>query len=295
VNGDTAGDLDGAGWRIVVSGDGFVTDHRVRGVPVLPAVAYLDFVVRAAHAALGPAPVELRDVAVVAPLAISPGETRIVCVLLARGRGDRVWFQVVSEAPGRVVEHVSGSLRPADRETRPPRLDLASITARCATPLDVQRLYPASGGQAIEYGPCFRAVTWARTSGDEVLASVVLPESPRWRDLHVLHPAVVDGALHALAAVLESDSDGGLYLPFVFGRVQELAALPERVLVHGRRKDRGTGRGAELLCGDVRLYDADGRPCAALDDVTLKRVPAGRAIGEARAATREASQEEREP
>ncbi len=281
VQGTAKSRLSGAEWRINLSGDGFVRDHRVNGVAVLPGVAYLDFAVRAARSELGVARVALEQVALVAPLCLERGEETTLSVSLTRGRGDRVWFEVVSDSRDRgSVEHASGSLRVAVGETVASHMDVAWLAGRCPATIGRDRLYPGHERQPIQYGPSFRSVEWARTNGEEVFASVALTDLTREDVDHVLHPALLDGALQALATVLEGDSSSALYVPFAFGSVRPLAALPTRTLVYGRRTKAAGNGGAELLRGDIRVCDEDGRIVVELDDVALKRVPPGRPMTE---------------
>jgi acyl transferase domain-containing protein/acyl carrier protein len=79
-----------------------------------------------------------------------------------------------------------------------------------AVPVDITDLYAGLAGRDLRYGPTFQGVRALWTNGDETYAEVSLPEAARAdADRFGIHPALLDAALHPLAA-----TGDGVRLPF---------------------------------------------------------------------------------
>lgn len=89
-----------------------------------------------------------------------------------------------------------------------------------ADPLDMTDLYPRLAERGFQYGPAFQGLRAAWTSRDEVYADVRVDAGRAARaDAFVLHPALLDSALHAVLAPL-LDREDGMFLPMVLRGIQ---------------------------------------------------------------------------
>ncbi|WP_460444064.1 type I polyketide synthase, partial [Amycolatopsis cihanbeyliensis] len=131
------------------------------------------------------------------------------------------------------TRHADGVLTTTDPATEPAVPD-TNWPPPDAEPVDMSGLYEWFAGAGYAYGPLFRGLRAAWRRAGEVLAEVALPDGDA--DGFGLHPAVLDAALHALAAT--RPWTGEQRLPFAW----------EGVTLHAS--------GASLL--RVRLTDRDG-------------------------------------
>ncbi len=74
-----------------------------------------------------------------------------------------------------------------------------------AQPVSVEELYEDLAARGLSYGPSFQGLRVAWRRGEELFAEVELPGGGEGVDAYVVHPALLDAALHCLAC----DSLGG--------------------------------------------------------------------------------------
>ncbi len=128
------------------------------------------------------------------------------------------------------------------------------------TPMD--GLYDELAAQGYDYGPTFQGVRALWRDGDEVFAEVALPdELTQGTPEFVLHPALLDAALHAVAATGLLPAAPGIRLPFAWSGVRVHAAGASTLRVRLRR----TGADAVTLTAT----DATGAPVVSVGSLAL--------------------------
>ncbi|WP_308356480.1 type I polyketide synthase [Streptomyces sp. ODS05-4] len=215
----------------------WLADHAVAGTTLLPATAFLEMALYAGG--LTGAPV-LAELTLTAPLPLPPdgvvevqlkvagpdaaGRRRLLCHARRQTPDDdRPWQQ-----------HASGTLVP-DQPDQPG----GPVRAGAWPPPEAAPLLPAGGagdGYArlaeggLGYGPLFQGLSAAWRDGETLYAEVELPEAAETgtptaygQPGFVLHPALLDAALHVLA--LDGLTTGGAEgtaaaLPFAFDGVR---------------------------------------------------------------------------
>ncbi|SFS90053.1 type I polyketide synthase [Saccharopolyspora flava] len=257
-------------WRGEVGTDAqpWLADHVVQGVPVLPATGYLDAALSAAAVAFGPdRPVRVRDLELRQPLPLAAGTT--VHTSLRTTGDDTAQVAVhARSAAGRWVRHAVATVR-AEHPGRPGPEPLGELTG--GRPVEVYRELAELGQH---YGPAFRGLRTARAGNDRASAGIALPAAaPRSRH-HVLHPALADSCLHALAAAAAERvaEDPGLHLPMSLGSVRVFGDPAEGVrcdAVLDPADEHGDG-----LVGTVQLVDGSGRVLVEMAEVYLRRLRA---------------------
>ncbi|MEU7022620.1 type I polyketide synthase [Streptomyces sp. NPDC046203] len=268
----------------------WLADHEVAGEILLPGAAFVDMALYAGASVGADA---LDELVLTAPLVL-PVDEAVAVQVKVTGPDDAGRRTVLfhsrpdaSAADGPWVRHATGTLSPAreaavaeettDGGSWPPEGAVALFAGgEGAGAGPYERL--AEGG--LRYGPAFRGLRAVWRHGAELYAEVALPEEalrdplsgaegPRF----VLHPALLDAALHALALdqvtgsapeATEPEADG-LPLPFAFSGVRVHARGVRHVRV---RVSPGTDGQA-----GVELTDGTGAPMVTIRSLALRPLP----------------------
>ena len=247
--------------RVSLQTHPWLADHEVAGTPILPGAAFLEMALRAGRE-VGAGTVE--ELTLQAPL-ILPEEGAVAVQVLVDGPGreDGRSISIRSRAEGDAewVEHAVGRLAaepvaPAGPPDRWPPEGAEEIGA--------SELYPRLAAAGLEYGPAFRGLRRAWRRGKEVFAEVALAEAERAEaGLYMLHPALLDAALHAGAALAGGEEDE-LRLPFVWSGVSLTAAGAAEMRVSLTAPAAGEitvvahgGTGAAIVAGSLRTRALD--------------------------------------
>ncbi|MFJ6714522.1 SDR family NAD(P)-dependent oxidoreductase [Streptomyces sp. NPDC091265] len=261
--------------RLTAEGSpGWLADHAVSGTVLVPATAFIDLALFAGERTGSP---YIEELTLETPLILDgkpfdlqatvrpePGTGRARLAVHARraGGADDQW-----------TRHVSVTLtgEPDGAATLPPDFPTVWPPAG-AEAVPVDGLYEELAARGYEYGPTFRGVRAAWRADDDVFADVLLPDEgalhsdvPR----HSIHPALLDAAVHPLAAGLLDvpGGEGRTELPFSWTGIGLHAAGATALRVRLRR----------LPGGGVAVAAADpaGGPVAVVDELTLREIPAG--------------------
>ncbi|MFG3240164.1 type I polyketide synthase [Streptomyces sp. NPDC048157] len=267
----------------------WLADHVVAGEILLPATSFVEM---ALHAGGLAGTNVLDELVLTAPLPLPPGGAVALQVKVAGadGTGRRtVLFHSRPHTPAGDqpwLRNATGTLSPArpdaDGPGGAPRPD-APWPPEAAVPLRADG--PESGpyerlaAEGLRYGPAFRGMSAAWRHGEELYADVALPEAARTARRaadgpgFVLHPALLDAALHAVAldSLVANDSGAageaadGLALPFAFSGVRVHTAGVRRLRVR-------VAPGPDGRSG-VELTDDTGSPVATVRSLALRRLP----------------------
>jgi acyl transferase domain-containing protein/acyl carrier protein len=249
----------------------WLADHRVAGMPTLPAAAMLE-----AFAASAPRehPVAIEDIAFHALLPLDVptslhtqiGEGR--ALLHAAPHGSDEWQLIASAALG------TGSARGEHT------ISLAVLQEHVGEPVDVGAFYAAfENASAIGYGETFRVVTALfrgnGTHEGQALAQLRLADDG---DAHAmrLHPALLDGAFQTVAAAISAQATTAAgYLPAGLGRFTWLAIPSGSTLWAWTRVKV---RDDDVLVADIDILGEDGTLVAQADSLRLQpnRAASGR-------------------
>ena len=251
---------------------GFVGDHLVHGVVVLPGTAYVELGLAAARAIAGP-PASLRDLAIREPMVFSDDRPRIVqCVLSPDAGGHRVRVFSHEREDERWQLHAEARLEAAGAPTAPESLD--DVRRRCsAGALDAAAFYARLEGRGLPFGERLRGVVEVAVGDGEALARIEAPRVvAREAGHYVFHPALLDACLQAMAAAVPDDGGGTVYMPIAIGEVSVTAPPPTRLLAHARVRPHATG---DALLAEVTIRSAeDGSAVALVSGVVLKKADA---------------------
>ncbi|WP_436845277.1 type I polyketide synthase [Streptomyces sioyaensis] len=254
--------------RVSVAAQPWLAEHVVSGSVLLPGTAFLELAVRAGDQ-VGCGQVE--ELTLQAPLVLPErGAVQLQVAVGAADESGRRTLSVYSrpqdaETEQPWIRHAAGVL---GTDSAAPGADLSQWPPAGAEPVTVEGLYEGMTAAGFGYGPVFRGLRQVWSRGDELFASVELPESavPDAAGFG-LHPALLDSALHALGLVTADEADEGRgRLPFSWSGVT-LHASGASVL-----RARLTVRGPDAVA--LELADASGGPVATIDSLVLRPVSA---------------------
>ncbi|SHM11822.1 type I polyketide synthase AVES [Actinacidiphila paucisporea] len=255
----------------------YLDQHRVAGVPVLPAAAMLEWGLAAARSVPGGqgAPFTLEGVTFNEFLPLAQEHPRPVQAVVEPREAGAALIRCYSreDAAAEWVEHATATAtRPAPE--RPADAEPATLTAGM-TEIAVDALYARLRAGAVDHGPAFRALRRLWRAGDEATALVETAPAPGGAagsggDGYVMDPPLLDACFQSVGAFL---GDGeGVPLPVSLGRCTVFEPLPSRVWCRVLRTDDGTA-GERVL--DLALHAEDGRCLATVEALRFRAVPAG--------------------
>ena len=267
----------------------WLNDHRVFERVIAPGALY-GAMAASASVAGSSGPVVVEDMqlhnALVFPDQDSGDETEAAgrkVQLVLGGSGDEAsdLVRILSRGPAEAEWTLHTECRVPSGGDSPgavQRVDLEGLK-RGLSSVDAAILYRARAASGIDLGPSFRTLgsIWARPG--EALGEVSLPQGLD-RHAAIMHPLLLDGCFQVVAAarIQGSAADETTYLPFGWERLWlTTGSLPERVVCHvrmsesSRAPDAQVGEPAEVLSGELRIYDAGGVLVGGLDGYTIKR------------------------
>ncbi|MFF5197949.1 SDR family NAD(P)-dependent oxidoreductase, partial [Streptomyces anthocyanicus] len=249
----------------------WLADHTVAGTTLLPGTGFVELAALAGER-LGCPRVE--ELTLSAPLVLP--ERDGVRIQLAVGEADGAGRRVVyvyarpdggDETPGAVAKArpwtalAKGVLAPATGTgTAADGLPVWPPTGASEVPLD--GVYDRLAAQEYAYGPAFQGLRRVWRGDGEIYAEVALPEEQRAdAGRYVLHPALLDAALHPLLPGV-ADQDRAALLPFAWSGVT-IHATGASVL-----RVRLTLTGADVAA--LTVADATGAPVASVESLLLR-------------------------
>ncbi|MGH9754660.1 MAG: type I polyketide synthase [Blastocatellia bacterium] len=250
-------------------------DHRVKGVTVLPAAAYLQITLAAAKEIFGDRARALEHVTFKEALITPDGDTLTAQLVISPDRpGSAVFkFYSLDAKGGPATLHASGTIQIGDEEEFGyfAADDLVGrIKARCEEHRYGAEHYEAMRNRGLDYGPAYQGVEelWRR---DGAAMARVRPQEYSGS----INAPLLDACFQALEAALPEGVDGfgqpDCYLPVNLESLriyrQPGAELWSHAVVRqGARPD------ADVLEGDVLVLNEDGQPVLEANGLSVKRV-----------------------
>ncbi|MFJ5779718.1 SDR family NAD(P)-dependent oxidoreductase [Streptomyces sp. NPDC093094] len=258
--------------RLSLAEQPWLTDHTVFGSVIVPGTGLLELATAAAHeaGAAGVAQLTLAE-----PLVIDDA-VRIQITVGAPDTSGRRTITVHSSpetAPTEWTQHASGELAgsAADPDTSGFG-ELAQWPVPGAERVGLDGFYDRFAAQGIDYGPVFRGLTELWRKGDTAYGLVRLPDPSAGAEF-LLHPALLDTALHVMKGVAREEAPGAL-LPFEWSDVDLHAAGGGELRV---RIDVSAGTEGAEGGQEIRVWACDpaGGPVVRIGALHLRRATAG--------------------
>lgn len=251
----------GGAYRTDLAGDNWiVAEHRVDGRLMVPGTAYLELVCAAALARGVSFPLRVRELLLLAPLVVQPGE-RAALYTSAHETKEGLEVRIESQdGTGQWQLHASARGVVASGVPKPP----LSIDAALLVP-------PTGAGQAaaparlragrIDVGPRWQCLDWIVPHGDVAVGHFQLPAAfAEEASSFTLHPALLD----ALASVIGVRGNCP-YLPFSYTGVAVHAPLgADAYCLASERASAGA------LHASLRIAGPQGQLLVSIEDYTLR-------------------------
>ncbi|WSD92481.1 SDR family NAD(P)-dependent oxidoreductase [Streptomyces canus] len=251
---------------VSLRGQPWLADHAVHGTALLPGTAFAELALHAGEQ-LGAGTVD--ELTIESPLVLpETGAVRLQVTVGTEDTSGRRTVSVHSRADaddGNWVRHATGRLTSG----RPDPVPFPGAWPPAGEPVDVDALATRAADAGLDYGPAFQGVTAVWRSGTDTFLEVELQEEQR-ADAAVfgLHPALLDAALRPLALGAEP---GSVRLPFSWAGVRRYAAGAASLRVRLSERDD------DVVA--VSVTDADGRPVADAEALTLRTTQAAQLLG----------------
>jgi polyketide synthase 12 len=211
--------------RLALASQSWLADHAVGGVVVFPGAGFVELAIRAGDE-VGCSVVD--ELTLAAPLMLpASGSVSVQVVVSSADESDARGVSVFSrvDSGSGWVLHAEGLLSSARAE---PAADLSVWPPVGAVAVDIDGLYDRLAAHGYGYGPAFRGLSAMWRRGEEIFAEVSLPTDGNVSPAGFgVHPAVLDAALHAVIASIETGDDGGkdgVLVPFLWQGVSLHAA-----------------------------------------------------------------------
>ena len=289
--------LNGVSFQSDFTGrEHFLADHRVKGVAVLPGVAYLEMAYAAAQLAGATGGIVLRQVGWVRPLTVTSDGGRVVTTI-SRDDFGCLHFEVTSGVSEHAsVMHCRGAIL-TDQILGESRLNLHDLQKQTSTQsFSAEHCYQTFAQAGVDYGPTHRVLDSVSVGASQALAHLSLSDAVlSGTKGFALHPSLLDGALQATVALLLAESEFSLsegrpMLPFVVDEVQIYRPCPASVWVWLRPSaprdqaqtretsiDRDHAQASDASAAqsmiDIDLCDEQGFVCVALRGLVSRTLP----------------------
>jgi acyl transferase domain-containing protein/acyl carrier protein len=241
----------------------YLDDHRIQGVAVLPASAYLEMALAAAVEFFGEQSFVLKDVEFDRALFLPESGTHTIQVILSPGADGAASFHIYSR-PGEQASkswtlHATGKACPQQDSATSPvlgRETLAEVQTRYSEKISGQNYYLRLRESGIHYGSFFQSIAQLWRNNGDVLGEVRVPDGPNGEfNAYQLHPAILDAGLQilgvAVAAEATENGNQGIFMPT---RIDQFR-ICGRPGVHLWSEAHVQEREADAVTGEVRLFD----------------------------------------
>ncbi|WP_370381429.1 SDR family NAD(P)-dependent oxidoreductase [Catenulispora sp. GAS73] len=263
--------------RLALADQAWLADHAVDDTTLLPGAAFVELVLAAGgRAGCG----RIEELALQAPLVLPADGAVLLRVQLGPELDGERAIEVHSRAEDEDPDapaadetawtrHAAGVLGVSD--PAPAADPTGAAVPQGADPVDLETAYRELGERGYRYGPSFRCLRGLHRHDGVLLADLALPDGVDPAGF-LLHPALLDAALHPLALETAGDTHAdtrdAVSLPFSWEGVECFAEGAKAA------RARLTHTGPQTV--RVELFDAQDAPVLLVETLTVRSVPRAR-------------------
>lgn len=259
----------------------YLTDHRVRGLPVFPAAAYIEMMLAGSGAVSAVRQHTLTDIVFHEAFLLPAHNQNALQLTLSPGTGDRQQLQIHSRpiSDGHQQSdwtlHASGQIS-AGKETMLPKRDLLHQTpAANQETISTATHYNYMRQRSLEYGPAFQRVAgiWSLSATDAIAKIQLTAHGGADGAGYCLHPTLLDAGFQVLLTLAISRlnlPDTAMYLPVGVERLDFYHSCTDetawcQVTMTPRVEDAG-------IVGDIRYFDTAGQVLAEVHGLRCQKI-----------------------
>ncbi|MBL4837439.1 MAG: SDR family NAD(P)-dependent oxidoreductase, partial [Kordiimonadaceae bacterium] len=250
----------------------YLKDHNVRGQRILPGAMGLELVRSAFAGAQNLKPVILKRVSWRRPLVLDVGCMTAEIKLTVMQEKETA-FALCGEDGG--ADYMRGVITEPALGEAVPQLDIEGALSKAPRVISRDWLYDGYEKLGIIYGPTFRVVDKVWAGQDTLVARLCLPEitdasgTATNGDAFAMHPAMLEGAFHAVLALFADDTQGTIAFPVGVDALSFLAPTASKMWAVLRVQSQTAG----MHKIDIDLVDDAGQVCIAVEGFSLRELP----------------------
>jgi len=277
-----------------VSKHWFLDEHRIMGSAIVLGTVYLEMARAAFELHMGHnlkegnhGPIEIRRVHYLNPLMVGNDENKELRVTLKK-QGEHFEFVFVTRSPvdkEAWVPHARGEITALPIEAESPvKHDIKDIEAKfnlSGNIIDAKGRNLHEGG-IVQVGRRWDSLEEIKFNEDTGLAALQLPEEYAGdMETYQLHPALLDAATSFMSGMTSLNLKSP-HLPFSYGRLRVIKAMPTRIFSYARYTGHTPGNDDILtLMFDVTIMDEYGDECVEIEGFTVLTIlDEGRSIAQ---------------
>ena len=263
----------------------YFKDHVIQGSIVLPGAAYLELGLEAADELFGPGAHVAENVSFQQALFVSDAKPHALQVVVSPEVAGRASYQIFQLAPGNDPKagwamHAGGTLRRASaKDAAPfaPPKPVLEIAPTLGEYLDAAECYRRLKARSLDYGPAFQALKQVWRSQGVCVAELQIPAPiAAGLDAYQVHPALLDGCFHAVAAAVPDDwapaGSGESYLPMGAESIRVFGKMSGKLYCYAVMQPEDESPNHENLRGTFILQNERGEPLMEVVGLKLRKV-----------------------
>ncbi|WP_160138415.1 SDR family NAD(P)-dependent oxidoreductase [Chryseobacterium sp. c4a] len=262
------------------STDFFLSEHKIKGRGVLPAVAYLEM---ARVAAIESLPhlkdttsyrLQIKNAVWARPAEVKKEKLLLTTEINQNDKGE-IYFEIKSKSDEDNSWVVNSQGNISIQENNAIITDFKAVFERLSpSSVPVSFYYTTYAKMGIEYGDVYRLMNEVYLAPNEVLAKLVLPPHLEYTlQEYSIHPGLMDAALHASIGLMNLDGDHQvtLTLPFALDEVEISKKCTPHMWSWIRYVDPNSNKG-NIKKLNVDLYDDAGEICIRVKGLSIREV-----------------------
>jgi polyketide synthase PksL len=269
----------------------FLNDHEINtingsGQKIFPALAFLEMarvaIEKASSTEQKSVAIELQNIAWGQPAMIN--EAKQVTISLFENdtddqSGKLVDYDIYSVENGAETVHCQGQAIFTDQPS-PVQFDIEQIINQVAhSRSDATNLYAILNKMGFNYGPGSQCVKAIYKGNGVVLAEISLPSaSDDLQKQCVLHPGIMNGALHASIELFETNEMKHPLLPIALESLRVYSACTKEMFVLIRSSAHEQQSEDDLIKLDIDLCDKQGNVCVQISGLSLRQIALGASL-----------------
>jgi len=266
----------------------FIDSHRVYGMTIMPAAAYVEMAAAAARHITNSSELKLKNAFIREPLYFNAEEPCTIQTVLSPMEDGQFNLQIFSlnDAPSTDraqagpgadnwrLHYIATLIAAEESEIEPTSVgeSLETIRSRCLYEIDSEKHYDTLVHRGFGFGDALRKVTEIYKGEFEALGKIEAIDYDRADfEAFMFSPAQLDSCLQFFWTLLpEGDSSGG-YLPMSIESYSQTASPQGELWSHISLRS-GSSLPKDTLIGDVTIYDESERPVASIRGLTFRKV-----------------------